>query len=59
MRVLVVMDPIEKINLKKDTTIAMMREAKIPIVVFSIREQDAFQRVLDGQGAFTVICTDG
>jgi len=28
-------------------------------VVFSIREQGAFQRVLDGQGAYTVICTDG
>jgi uridylate kinase len=39
--------------------IAMMRDAKIPIVVFSIREPDAFQRVLDGQGTFTVICTDG
>jgi uridylate kinase len=41
------------------SAIAMMRDAKIPIVVFSIREQGAFQRVLDGQGAFTVICTDG
>ena len=39
--------------------IAMMRDAKIPIVAFSIREPHAFQRVLDGQGAFTVICTDG
>jgi len=40
------------------SAIAMMRDAKIPIVVFSIREEGSFQRVLDGEGAFTVICTN-
>lgn len=37
------------------SAIAMMRDANIPIVVFSIREDGAFQRVLAGEGAFTVI----
>lgn len=37
------------------SAIAMMRDANIPIVVFSIREDGAFQRVLNGEGDFTVI----
>ena len=35
--------------------IALMRESKIPIVVFSIREEDSLRKVLNGQGTFTVI----
>jgi uridylate kinase len=37
------------------SAIAMMRDADIPIVVFSIREEGSFQRVLKGEGAHTVI----
>ena len=39
------------------SAIAMMRDADIPIVVFSIREEGSFQRVLKGEGAHTVIRT--
>ena len=35
--------------------IALMRESKIPIVVFSIREEDSLRKVLKGKGTFTVI----
>ncbi len=38
------------------SAIAMMRDAGIPIVVFSIREENSFPRVLKGEGAHTVIC---
>ena len=37
------------------SAVALMRDSNIPIVVFSIREEGAFRRVLSGQGAFTVI----
>jgi uridylate kinase len=37
------------------SAVALMRDSKIPIVVFSIREEGAFRRVLSGEGAFTVI----
>ena len=37
------------------SAIAMMRDANIPIVVFSIREEGSIQRVLKGEGAHTVI----
>ena len=35
--------------------IALMRESGIPIVVFSIREEDSLRKTLSGQGTFTVI----
>ena len=35
--------------------IALMRESRIPIVVFSIREEDSLRKVLKGKGTFTVI----
>ena len=35
--------------------IALMRESRIPIVVFSIREEDSLRKVLNGQGTYTVI----
>jgi len=37
------------------SAIAMMRDANIPIVVFSIREEGSLRRVLNGEGPFTVI----
>jgi uridylate kinase len=37
------------------SAIALMRESKIPIVVFSIREEDSLRKVLNGEGTFTVI----
>jgi uridylate kinase len=37
------------------TAISMMRENRIPIVVFSIRERGALSKVLNGQGVHTVI----
>ena len=37
------------------SAIAMMRDAGIPIVVFSIREEGSLHRVLDGKGPLTVI----
>ncbi|WP_296819782.1 UMP kinase [Brevundimonas sp.] len=37
------------------SAIAMMRDASIPIVVFSIREEGSLRRVLNGEGHFTVI----
>ncbi|WP_421728921.1 UMP kinase [Brevundimonas sp.] len=35
--------------------IALMRESGIPIVVFSIREEDSLRKTLSGEGTFTVI----
>jgi len=34
---------------------AMMRDSKIPIVVFSIRERGNFLKVLKGDGVYTTI----
>ena len=39
------------------SAVALMRDSKIPIVVFSIREKGSLKRVLRGEGAFTVINT--
>jgi len=35
--------------------IALMRESGIPIVVFSIREEESLRKTLSGEGTFTVI----
>jgi uridylate kinase len=32
-----------------------MRDSSIPIVVFSIREENSLRRTLTGEGTFTVI----
>jgi uridylate kinase len=40
------------------SAISMMRENRIPIVVFSIRERGALSKVLTGQGVYTVIGED-
>ena len=37
------------------TAISLLKENKIPIVVFRIREKGALARVLTGQGVSTVI----
>jgi len=37
------------------SAIAMMRDTGIPIVVFSIREDNSLRRTLTGEGTFTVI----
>lgn len=37
------------------SAVALMRDSGIPIVVFSIREDDSLEKVLRGEGAFTVI----
>ena len=37
------------------SAVALCRDNKIPIVVFSIREDDSLEKVLRGEGAFTVI----
>ena len=37
------------------SAVAMARDNKIPIVVFSIKEPDAFARVAAGKGKFTII----
>ncbi len=37
------------------TAISLARENHIPIIVFSIREQGNFARVLQGQGRFTIV----
>ena len=37
------------------SAIAMMRDTGIPIVVFSIREENSLRRTLTGEGTFTVI----
>ncbi|MGQ2991324.1 MAG: UMP kinase [Brevundimonas sp.] len=39
------------------SAVALMRDSRIPIVVFSIREKGSLKRVLRGEGAFTVINT--
>src|SRR5690606_20258321 len=41
------------------SAVALMRDSRIPIVVFSIREEGSFRRTLKGEGAFTVINSDG
>ena len=41
------------------SAVALMRDSRIPIVVFSIREPGSLRRTLLGQGAFTVINSDG
>lgn len=40
------------------SAISMMRENRIPIVVFSIRERGALSEVLNGRGVHTVIAED-
>ena len=37
------------------SAIALMRDSGIPIVVFSIRENNSLRRTLTGEGTFTVI----
>ncbi|MEG2498592.1 MAG: UMP kinase, partial [Brevundimonas sp.] len=37
------------------SAIALMRDSDIPIVVFSIREEDSLNKTLMGEGTFTVI----
>lgn len=37
------------------SAIALMRDSSIPIVVFSIREENSLRRTLTGEGTFTVI----
>jgi uridylate kinase len=37
------------------SAIALMRDNQIPIVVFSIREDNSLRRTLTGEGTFTVI----
>ena len=37
------------------SAIALMRDSGIPIVVFSIREDNSLRRTLTGEGTFTVI----
>ncbi|MFW2344972.1 MAG: UMP kinase, partial [Brevundimonas mediterranea] len=37
------------------SAIAMMRDTGIPIVVFSIREDDSLRRALTGEGTCTII----
>jgi uridylate kinase len=37
------------------SAIAMMRDTGIPIVVFSIREDDSLRRTLTGEGTCTII----
>ena len=37
------------------SAIALMRDSKIPIVVFSIRAEDSLRRTLTGEGTFTII----
>lgn len=37
------------------TAISLARENSIPIMVFSIRENDNFQKVLRGQGSYTIV----
>ena len=40
------------------SAISLMRENRIPIVVFSIRERGALKNVLNGEGVYTVIAED-
>ena len=40
------------------SAIALMRDSGIPIVVFSIREENSLRRTLTGQGTYTVIRAD-
>lgn len=37
------------------SAVAMARDNKVPIVVFSIKEDDAFVKVAEGKGKFTII----
>ncbi|MFT8735834.1 MAG: UMP kinase [Zymomonas mobilis] len=37
---------------------ALCRDNNIPIVVFNIREQGNFSRVLDGEGVSTIVCNE-
>ena len=40
------------------SAISLMRENRIPIVVFSIRQRGALRNVLNGEGVYTVIAED-
>jgi uridylate kinase len=40
------------------SAIALMRDSGIPIVVFSIREDNSLRRTLTGEGTFTVISSN-
>lgn len=45
----------QNLRVMDTAAIALMRESGIPIVVFSIREEDSLRKVLSGQGTYTVI----
>jgi uridylate kinase len=45
----------EDLRVMDASAVALMRDNKIPIVVFSIRERGNFRRVLSGDGVFTTI----
>jgi uridylate kinase len=37
------------------TAIALAKDNKLPIIVFSIKEENALQQVVQGSGKFTII----
>lgn len=45
----------EDLKVMDSSAIAMARDNKLPIVVFSIKEQDAFVKVANGEGKYTII----
>lgn len=45
----------QDLRVMDQTAIALAKDNKLPIIVFSIKEEDALQKVIQGTGTFTII----
>ena len=45
----------QDLRVMDQTAITLAKDNKLPVVVFSIKEEDALQQVIDGKGKFTII----
>jgi uridylate kinase len=45
----------QDLRVMDQTAIALAKDNKLPIIVFSIKEENALQQVVQGSGKFTII----
>src|SRR5690606_31234406 len=49
----------EKLNVMDMASIALARDNHLPLVVFSIREENSFVNVMEGAGRYTLVSDHG
>ena len=49
----------EDLRVMDSSAVALMRDNKIPIIVFSLHSKGGFDSVMKGEGTCTTISTDG